>query len=154
MTMDGSPIITTGPLPGMYLNCRLELRGLQGDARRRAGASPGHIASDEPHVLNAPFTLERFHEGRPIDERGAGPTPAALHSMLIPCPVCGLRDQSEFTYGGDATIVRPELADADAARWADYVYDREKPARAAHGILAPRPWLPHVDDRRAQHGDP
>ena len=21
MSMDGSPIITTGPLPGMYLNC-------------------------------------------------------------------------------------------------------------------------------------
>ena len=35
MTMDGSPIITTGPLPGMYLNCRLELWGLQGDARLR-----------------------------------------------------------------------------------------------------------------------
>ena len=33
------------------------------------------IANDEPHALNAPFTLERFHEGRPIDEWGAGPTP-------------------------------------------------------------------------------
>lgn len=47
--------------------------------------------------------------------------------MLIPCPVCGPRDHGEFTYGGDATIVRPDLADADPARWAAYVYDRANP---------------------------
>jgi sarcosine oxidase subunit delta len=47
--------------------------------------------------------------------------------MLIPCPVCGLRDHEEFTYGGDATVVRPDISDADQARWATYVYDRENP---------------------------
>jgi len=35
------------------------------------------IAHDEPHPLNAPFTLERFAEGRTIDEKGAGPYPWA-----------------------------------------------------------------------------
>ncbi|HLW13769.1 MAG TPA: sarcosine oxidase subunit beta, partial [Casimicrobiaceae bacterium] len=31
------------------------------------------IAHDEPHPLNAAFTLARFGEGRTIDEKGAGP---------------------------------------------------------------------------------
>jgi sarcosine oxidase subunit beta len=74
MTMDGSPIITTGPLPGMFLDCGWNYGGFK--------ATPGSgwcfawtIAHDKPHEFNAPFTLERFHQGRPIDERGAGPTP-------------------------------------------------------------------------------
>ena len=32
---------------------------------------------DEPHALNAAFTLERFAEGRVLDEKGAGPYPWA-----------------------------------------------------------------------------
>ena len=44
--------------------------------------------------------------------------------MLIPCPVCGLRDHGEFVYGGDATRVRPALVSDDRERWAAYVYDR------------------------------
>ena len=40
MSMDGSPIIDTTPVEGLYLNCRLVLRRLQGDAGLRAGASP------------------------------------------------------------------------------------------------------------------
>jgi sarcosine oxidase subunit delta len=47
--------------------------------------------------------------------------------MLIPCPVCGMRDHGEFVYGGDATVVRPDIADADPTRWAACVYDRENP---------------------------
>jgi len=47
--------------------------------------------------------------------------------MLIPCPVCGPRDHGEFTYGGDATVVRPDIADRDPARWAAFVYDRSNP---------------------------
>ena len=27
--------------------------------------------------------------------------------LLIPCPWCGARAQSEFSYGGDATLKRP-----------------------------------------------
>ena len=48
--------------------------------------------------------------------------------LLIECPWCGERDESEFTYGGEAHIVRP--ADPDAAtdeEWADYLFFRKNP---------------------------
>jgi methylglutamate dehydrogenase subunit A len=74
MTMDGSPIITTGPLPGMYLDCGWNYGGFK--ATPASGwCFAWTIANDAPHEFNAPFTLERFHEGRPIDEWGTGPTP-------------------------------------------------------------------------------
>jgi len=46
--------------------------------------------------------------------------------MLIPCPWCGPRNQTEFTYGGDATVRRP-APDAPEAAWVDYVYLRDNP---------------------------
>jgi len=65
--------------------------------------------------------------------------------MLIPCPVCGLRDSGEFTTGGDASIVRPAFDDTDEAAWAAAVYDRANPRglheeywHHAHGC---RHWL-------------
>jgi methylglutamate dehydrogenase subunit B len=47
--------------------------------------------------------------------------------LLIPCPWCGPRAQSEFTYGGDATVKRPPF-DAPEAAWADFVFLRDNPA--------------------------
>ena len=74
MTMDGSPIITTGPLPGMYLNCGWCYGGFK--ATPASGYSfAWTIARDEPHAINAPFTLERFHRGAVIDDKGQGATP-------------------------------------------------------------------------------
>ena len=29
--------------------------------------------------------------------------------LHIKCPHCGMRSQNEFSYGGDATVRRPEL---------------------------------------------
>jgi sarcosine oxidase subunit delta len=46
--------------------------------------------------------------------------------MLITCPWCGPRAQSEFTYGGDASLTRP-AADAPEAEWFAYVYQRDNP---------------------------
>ena len=73
MSMDGSPIITTGPLPGMYLNCGWCYGGFK--------ATPGSgwcfawtIAKDEPHPRNARYTLDRYQRGVVIDEKGAGPS--------------------------------------------------------------------------------
>ena len=43
--------------------------------------------------------------------------------MLIPCPHCGLRDESEFRYAGEAQITRPGPRAADAA-WTAYFYAR------------------------------
>ncbi|HEY4192513.1 MAG TPA: sarcosine oxidase subunit beta [Mesorhizobium sp.] len=74
MSMDGSPIITTGPLPGMYLNCGWCYGGFK--ATPASGWCFAHtIAKDAPHELNAAFTLDRFHRGILIDEKGQGATP-------------------------------------------------------------------------------
>ncbi|RUV45453.1 MAG: sarcosine oxidase subunit beta [Mesorhizobium sp.] len=74
MTMDGSPIITTGPLPGMYLNCGWCYGGFK--ATPASGwCFAWTIAKDEPHEFNAPFTLDRFDRGFIIDDKGQGATP-------------------------------------------------------------------------------
>ena len=46
--------------------------------------------------------------------------------LLISCPWCGPRDESEYTYGGEAHIVRPKDPDAlSDAEWADYLFMRK-----------------------------
>ena len=48
--------------------------------------------------------------------------------MLITCPWCGPRDETEFHYGGEANLAHPSdpfaLTDAE---WADYVFTRPNP---------------------------
>ena len=39
--------------------------------------------------------------------------------MLIDCPHCGPRDLAEFSYQGDATRTRPDLASTDTKAWLD-----------------------------------
>ncbi|MGE3307878.1 MAG: sarcosine oxidase subunit beta family protein [Rhizobiaceae bacterium] len=74
MSMDGSPIITRGPLPGMYLNCGWCYGGFK--ATPASGwAFAWTIAKDEPHAINAAYTLDRFNRGILIDEKGQGSTP-------------------------------------------------------------------------------
>ena len=74
MSMDGSPIITTGPLPGMYLNCGWCYGGFK--ATPASGwCFAWTTAKDQPHPLNAAFTLDRFHRGILIDDKGQGATP-------------------------------------------------------------------------------
>ncbi|WP_287981879.1 sarcosine oxidase subunit beta family protein [Acidiphilium sp.] len=70
VTPDRSPIIAKTPVPGLYVNCGWGTGGFK--------ATPGSadlfahtIARDEPHPINAPFSLERFAEGRLIDEAAA-----------------------------------------------------------------------------------
>ena len=43
--------------------------------------------------------------------------------LLIPCPYCGPREETEFSYGGEAHIERPKRPEAlsDEA-WADYLF--------------------------------
>ena len=51
--------------------------------------------------------------------------------LLIECPWCGSRAETEFSYGGEAGIVRPAdpngLSDAE---WADYLFYRSNPCGA------------------------
>ncbi len=45
--------------------------------------------------------------------------------FLIDCPHCGARDQSEFTYAGEAHRARPEWDDERSdAEWAAFVFMR------------------------------
>ena len=46
--------------------------------------------------------------------------------LLIPCPHCGPRDETEFGYGAEAHIARPKNpADITDEEWADYVFLRD-----------------------------
>jgi sarcosine oxidase subunit beta len=70
VTPDRSPIIAKTPVPGLYVNCGWGTGGFK--------ATPGAahvfawtIARDEPHRINAPFTIERFRDGFLIDEAAA-----------------------------------------------------------------------------------
>ncbi len=45
--------------------------------------------------------------------------------LIIPCPWCGERDESEFSYGGLARPL-PSL-DADAAAWRHALYSCDNP---------------------------
>ena len=70
VTPDRSPIIAKTPVPGLYVNCGWGTGGFK--------ATPGSahvfawtIAKDEPHPINAPFTIERFRDGYLIDEAAA-----------------------------------------------------------------------------------
>ena len=70
VTPDRSPILARTPVPGLYVNCGWGTGGF------KATPGSGHvfahtIARDEPHAINAPFTLERFRSGRLIDEAAA-----------------------------------------------------------------------------------
>ena len=44
----------------------------------------------------------------------------------IDCPWCGVRDEAEFQYQGDASVSRP-APDASAEEYFRYVYVRENP---------------------------
>ena len=70
VTPDRSPIIAKTAVPGLYVNCGWGTGGF------KATPGAGHllawtIAHDEPHPINAPFTIERFRDGNLIDEAAA-----------------------------------------------------------------------------------
>lgn len=53
--------------------------------------------------------------------------------LLIDCPYCGARAEIEFTYGGEAHIVRPG-PEASQAEWDAFLYLRDN----TKGVLAER----------------
>jgi len=67
---DASPIVAKTPVQNLYFNCGWGTGGFK--ATPGSGWVFAHtIANDEPHALNAPFTLDRFNTGFLIDEHGA-----------------------------------------------------------------------------------
>ena len=74
MSMDGSPIISKTPIDNLYLNAGWCYGGFK--ATPGSGWVFAHtIANDAPHAFNQGHTLERFANGKVIDDKGAGPTP-------------------------------------------------------------------------------
>jgi len=74
MSFDGSPIIGTTPVPGLYLNGGWCYGGFK--ATPASGWTYAHtLATGYPHALNAPFDLARFRRGDTIDENGTGAMP-------------------------------------------------------------------------------
>ncbi|HEX2526695.1 MAG TPA: sarcosine oxidase subunit delta [Geminicoccus sp.] len=45
--------------------------------------------------------------------------------LLIACPWCGPRDETEFRFGIEAGVTRPEPDAADDRAWAAYLFLRE-----------------------------
>ena len=66
--------------------------------------------------------------------------------LNIKCPYCGDRSQKEFAYGGDGTIVRPELnQQISDEKWDEFVYLRKSPRgkhiELWHHIAGCRQWI-------------
>lgn len=74
MTFDASPIIGKTPVEGLYMTGGWCYGGFK--ATPASGwCHAWTIAKDEPHKLNAAHRLDRFREGKLLDERGNGPFP-------------------------------------------------------------------------------
>ena len=67
---DASPFVSKTHINGLYFNCGWGTGGFK--ATPGSGWVFAHtIANDEPHELNAPFTINRFSSGELVDEHGA-----------------------------------------------------------------------------------
>jgi sarcosine oxidase subunit beta len=74
MTMDGSPIIDKTPVGNLFFNGGWCYGGFK--ATPASGFCFAHlIAREEPHPVAAAYRLDRFAEGKLIDEKGAGAQP-------------------------------------------------------------------------------
>jgi sarcosine oxidase subunit beta len=70
VTPDRSPVLGKTPVKGLYVNCGWGTGGFK--ATPGAGDLLAYtMAKDEPHPINAPFNLDRFRNGRLIDEAAA-----------------------------------------------------------------------------------
>ena len=66
--------------------------------------------------------------------------------LEIKCPNCGRRSQNEFSYGGDASVKRPQLGkEISDKEWDDFVYLRKnlrgKHLEFWHHVSGCRQWF-------------
>lgn len=65
--------------------------------------------------------------------------------LRINCPHCGMRDYTEFRYGGDASKHRPPHGTGDLQQWHDHVFVFDNPMGAHREywqhLLGCRQWL-------------
>jgi sarcosine oxidase, subunit delta len=64
--------------------------------------------------------------------------------LLLDCPYCGPRDETEFGYGGQAHVPYPDEPDRlSDEEWAHYLFFRDNPK----GLFAER-WVHSIGCRR------
>ncbi|MGE4481258.1 sarcosine oxidase subunit beta family protein [Acidocella sp.] len=74
MSMDGSPVIDKTPIENLFINAGWCYGGFK--ATPASGYCFAHlIARGEPHPVAAAYRLDRFAEGKLIDEKGVGAQP-------------------------------------------------------------------------------
>jgi heterotetrameric sarcosine oxidase delta subunit len=65
--------------------------------------------------------------------------------LTLDCPICGIRDETEFTYGGDATVTRPPMDEGASQAWLNFVFMRTNPRGPHreywHHVQGCRQWL-------------
>ena len=78
--------------------------------------------------------------------------------LRIKCPICGWRDETEFSYGGDATVKRPAENETQMQPWLEYVFNRDNPRGATreywHHDQVCRQWLVLERDTLSQKMGP
>jgi sarcosine oxidase subunit delta len=82
--------------------------------------------------------------------------------LLISCPWCGPRDETEFTFGGPADVALPaDPETVDDAAWAEFLFYREVPEGEVterwYHVAGCRRWFTAVRDVRTNTftiGDP
>ncbi len=78
--------------------------------------------------------------------------------LRLSCPICGTRDETEFVYGGDASVKRPALSVPDTYPWLEFVFYRDN-MRGRHleywqHVQGCRQWLVlERDTATHEHGD-
>ena len=153
---DACPIIGKTPVKGLYFNCGWGTGGFKATPGLRLGVRAhdraGPAARAQRGVLARPL-LQRPPDRRARRGRRRALTDARSAPMLlIDCPWCGPREQTEFSCGGEAHIVRPVDTDAlTDEQWGDYLFMRKNP-RGPHleqWVHSAR--LPAVVQRRARH---
>ena len=70
VTPDRSPIVAKTPIDGLFVNCGWGTGGFK-STPGSANVFAYTIANNHPHKINQGFTLERFSNGRLIDEAAA-----------------------------------------------------------------------------------
>ena len=71
--------------------------------------------------------------------------------LEIKCPYCGKRSQKEFSYGGDASVKRPQLEkEVTDKEWDEFIYFRKnskgKHAEFWHHVAGCRQWFKVLRD--------
>ena len=154
MSMDGSPIIDRTPSTGSISTPA----GATAASRRRPASgwcfahliARGRAAPGSNAAYAARPVRDRRADRR--EGRGRAAEPALRTACASPVPICGERDNDEFSYLGDAPAAPDPQRRRRCEACLDYVYLRDNPAGAHrelwHHVAGCRHWLVVTRDTR------